>query len=62
MTTTKTATPSLNQEGVFAATNPAAAAFAAGKGYAAPFLSDEAKYAASQAAQKAALTTKQPKP
>lgn len=65
MTTVKEATPASDKEGVFAATNPAAAAFAVSKGYASPFISDEAKFAASEAARKAAGATAakpQPKP
>lgn len=56
MTTVKEATPATDKEGVFAATNPAAAAFAVSKGYASPFISDEAKFAASEAARKATAT------
>lgn len=67
MTTVKTATTALDTEGTFAATHPAAAAFAVTKGYAVPFISDEAKFAAAEAARKAsnaaqAATVKPPKP
>lgn len=58
MTTVKEATPAQDKEGVFAATTPAAAAFAVKAGYAMPFISDEAKYAAAEAARKAAAAPK----
>ncbi len=60
-TTAKEATPAQDKEGVFAATNPAGAAFAVKAGYAVPFISDEAKFAASEAARKAA-SAPAPKP
>ncbi len=61
MTTVKQATPAQDKEGVFAATNPAAATFAAKAGHAVPFISDEAKFAAAEAARKATAPTT-PKP
>ncbi len=60
MTTTKQATPAQDKEGVCAATNPAAAAFALKAGYAVPFISDEAKFAAAEAARKAAAIAPKP--
>lgn len=61
MTAVKQTTPAQDKEGVFAATHPVAAAFVVKAGYAVPFISDEAKFAASETARKAASTPK-PKP
>ena len=61
MTTVKSTVAAQDKEGVFAATNPAAAAFALKAGHAVPFISDEAKFAAAEAARKAA-TAPTPKP
>lgn len=49
MTTTKEGIPTLDKEGVFAAKNPQAVQAGLAAGYAVPFISDEAKYAAAQA-------------
>lgn len=57
MTTTQEATPSLDKEGVFAAQNPQAVQAGLAAGYAVPFISEEAKFAAAQA-QRAATFTK----
>lgn len=56
MTTIKETTPAQDKEGAFAATNQAAAAFALKAGYAVPFISDEAKFAAAIAARQTATT------
>lgn len=50
MTSVKQATPTQDKEGVFAARNPTAAAFAVRAGYAVPYITEEAKFAAAQAA------------
>lgn len=62
MTTVKAASAALDKEGVFAAQNAVSKTFTGSTAaYAVPFISDEAKFAASEAARKAAAKPAAPK-